>query len=880
MTDQLRSGIVASRYEILAPLGLGGVATVYKALDRNTGRIVSLKTVRDRPSDLVTHPTEFLHEAAILEKLQHRNILRVYDWGRSDGLLYLALEYVDAESLADVLGRQRTLATDVALGIAREVALALEHAHERKVTHCDIKPGNVLICRDGRVVISDFGFALGPGEPTLNAAGRVVGTPKYMAPEQAQGQSTDARTDIFSMGVVLYEVLAGVAAFRGNSSADVIRHVVEGEPESLRRLRPDTPRPLEQVVLKALKKDPNDRFQSAREFVNALDATGLAVGFVDKLIELVAPTSNASGRDPILDGASANRSDSDQGLSEYSRSMPVGRSTDDSTESALPYVRSFEATWNELLAAAQQRDKEGFVRLADSIVHGTLREAIGYRIEHPIPYFRGTVGCMVDAPMLWIRHSRFPILFVAFDPVSKGVLPVVVKQLEIARATEFFAVLVVVPTSVDGSGNEAEELRRQVSDSVFQHDFVVLDGRHLAIIIEEGSTQRLVEVILRQGVGLHSLSPYVVSGPVPERMFFGREQEVKVISQNLVDRDYAVLGGRRIGKSSILLRLDRLLNSDPRFRAIYINCEDQADRREFLEALSRDLAIEMDTSDSRSFRDSVTSLAKGDDSKRLVFILDEIDELLASEAESRDGPRLFKTFRALSHRGTCRFVFSGSRTLHSHLRDAESPFFNFCEALILRPLDSKSIAEIVTKPMRQLGIDVLDEERFIQLLIEFTSAHPNIAQWLCDRVVKRALETLGAGVPAVLDRLAEALRSNRRTTLNDLEALAATREFQDTDVSTAWGDASPLEKLISLVVSEQSFTVRGVHDALKQYDISDIRLIVDGLNTLELYSLIEKDGQAYRFRLTEFPRLVRQFDGFEWQLESALSAFRKKHAWS
>ena len=162
----------------------------------------------------------------------------------------------------------------------------------------------------------------------------------------------------------------------------------------------------------------------------------------------------------------------------------------------------------------------------------------------------------------------------AFDSHQDSPLSDIVTQLEIAKATEFFALLVVVPTSA-GGGNEAEVLRRHVSNSVFQHDFVVLDGRHLADVIAEGSTQRLVEVMLRQGVGLYSLSPYVVNGPVPERMFFGREQDVKVISQNLVDRDYAVLGGRRIGKSSILQRLDRLLNADPRYFALYINCEDK-----------------------------------------------------------------------------------------------------------------------------------------------------------------------------------------------------------------------------------------------------------------------------------------------------------------
>jgi hypothetical protein len=667
---------------------------------------------------------------------------------------------------------------------------------------------------------------------------------------------------------VLYEALAGVRAFSGGSVVDVIRQIVEEDPASLRKLNPYIPAPLERVVFKALAKDPADRFQSAREFVRALDTTGLASHVVDQLKDLVQVPARLSGDVSGVPSDHLPGQDRDR----MSNDIPVD---DEPTASALPYVRKFETIWNDLLAAAQHQDKAGFVRLAEDIVQGALRETIGYRIEHPIPYFRGIVGYMVDAPMLWIRHRRFPVLFVAFDPHQDSPLSDIVKQLEIAQATEFFALLVVVPTSA-GGGNEAEVLRRYVSNSVFQHDFVVLDGRHLADIIAEGSTQRLVEVMLRQGVGLYSLSPYVVNGPVPERMFFGREQEVKVISQNLVDRDYAVLGGRRIGKSSILQRLDRLLNADPRYFALYINCEDKMDRREFLEALAGNLGVELDSAESRSFRDVVVPFIKASSGKRLVFLLDEIDELLAREAEAPDGPRLFKTFRGLSHEGTCRFVFSGSRTLYSHLHDSRSPFFNFCDSLILRPLDEKSVTEIVTKPMRQLGIAIPEEEQFIQRLVTLTSSHPNLAQWVCDRLVKRAFEKLGAGEPAVLDQLTEALRSNRRTSLHDLDELSRTRDFHEYYVSTAWGDAAALERLISLLMPGPAFTAPAVLEALRPYGVTDARSISESLDILELYSLIESEGQHYRFRLTEFPRLVREFDGIRWQLQSVVSALERE----
>ena len=789
--DQPHTGIVADRYELLAPLGRGGLGTVYRALDTTTGQVVALKMFRASGPDLLPGEAHLLHEADVLAKLKHRNILQVYEWGESKGLVYLALEYVDGESLATILSQKRWVTPNAAVAIARDVALALRYAHRQGVIHGDIKPGNVLIARDGRILLSDFGLSRIPGSPASEVGGKVLGTPRYMSPEQAKGERLDPRSDIFSLGAVLYELLSGVPAFSGQSTREIVQQVVEHELSPLNERFPHISRALSMVVYRALVKVPDKRFQSAREFVRQLDATGLATPCVDQLIALVDASAHSLG--PAI--TSAQRRVGRSTTTDGNRDEPSTSQTDeDPTASVLPYVRDFEAVWDQLLTAAQHHDKSAFIRLTETIVRGVLREAIGYRIEQAIPYFQGTVGYMVDAPMLWIRYSRFPILFVAFDPAEPSALPVVIKQLQIAGATEFFAVLVVVPTTASSTGSEAHQLRQQVSDSVWRQDFVVLDGLHLADIIEQGNAQRMVEVILQQGVSLYSLSPYVVNGPVPQRMFFGREQEVKTVAQNIAERDYAIIGGRRIGKSSILLRLDHLFNNDPRFCAIYLNCEDKLDRHDFVEALSNEFPTGGDGPGVVGLRKLATAIARDKAPKRLIFLLDEVDELLAHDAGVQSRSSLFKTFRSLAHEGVCRFVFSGSRTLYFHLRDSRSPFFNFCEALSLRPLDEKSITEIVTKPMRQLGIEMPDGERFVQRLIELTSSHPNIAQWVCDRLVKRTLESLGGGVPALLGQLQEALRMNRRATLDDLEALAATKEFQEYYVSTAWGDASALER--------------------------------------------------------------------------------------
>lgn len=353
MTDQPPGSLVDGRYQIQALLGRGGAAAVYRALDTTTGQVVALKAFHEHASRDDAALTPWLREARTLLELHHRNILPIYNSGVSNGVPYLALEFADADSLATILARSFSLPPDVAVGIVREVALALDHAHRRGIIHSDIKPSNVLITRDGRVLVSDFGLALAPGESTRTATGMVLGTPRYMAPEQARGEAMDRRTDIFSLGVVLYEALTGVRAFSAGSVVDVIRQIVEEDPASLRKLNPYISASLERVVFKALAKDPADRFQSAREFVRALDATGLASYVVDQLKDLVQVPARLSGDVSGVPRTPAPRGPSDhlpvQDRDRMSSDIPFD---DDPTASALPYVRKFETIWNDLLAAA------------------------------------------------------------------------------------------------------------------------------------------------------------------------------------------------------------------------------------------------------------------------------------------------------------------------------------------------------------------------------------------------------------------------------------------------------------------------------------------------------------------------------------------------
>jgi hypothetical protein len=321
-------------------------------------------------------------------------------------------------------------------------------------------------------------------------------------------------------------------------------------------------------------------------------------------------------------------------------------------------------------------------------------------------------------------------------------------------------------------------------------------------------------------------------------MFFGREGEIKTIWQSLQRGDCAIVGGRRIGKSSTLLRLKRQLGDDQRFHPIYMDCEPRFDHADFFNGL-REYVDAPVGDDPLAFRGLATRLRESTSPRTVVFLLDEIDELLAFDAARRPAGQLFRTFRAASQEGLCRFVFSGSRTLFRHLRDPLSPFFNFCESIQLRRLDAQSVAEIVRKPMRQLGIAIVDEDRLVERMIDITSCHPNLAQWLCDRLVRSCVD--------------------RSISLLTLEQAIETTEFRDYYMSTAWGDATAIERLVSLTIGESCCGPTDVMNALAPYSIQNEKSVRDALESLQLYCLLERDGTGQcRFGLEHFPSIARE----------------------
>ena len=262
------------RYNIIGELGQGAMGTVYKAVDPLIDRIVAIKTINLNMAldEKDEYESRFYQEAKAAGRLSHHNIVTIFDVGKSGEIAYIAMEFLQGRELRDVLNDGKRMPVEQVINVVAQVAQGLAYAHEFGVVHRDVKPSNIMIVRDGHVKITDFGIARMASAAVRTQTGMVLGSPKYMSPEQVVGKQTDQRSDIFSLGVMLYEMLTGQAPFAGENINAIMYQTLNSVPPPPSTLSPNVPEMLNFIVAKALAKKLEHRYQDAKEFAADLYA--------------------------------------------------------------------------------------------------------------------------------------------------------------------------------------------------------------------------------------------------------------------------------------------------------------------------------------------------------------------------------------------------------------------------------------------------------------------------------------------------------------------------------------------------------------------------------------------------------------------------------
>lgn len=310
--------ILARRYELQELIGGGGMADVYKAQDKLLDRAVAVKILHQQYANDGEFVEKFRQEAMAAAKLAHPNIVNIYDVGEDEGSQYIVMEYVSGPTLKEVIQQKGCLEPVEAVRIAKEIASALESAHRHNIVHCDIKPHNILMMPDGHVKVTDFGIARAVSSSTMTYSGSVMGSVHYFSPEQAKGTVITTKSDVYALGVVLYEMLTGQLPFNGETSVSIALKHLQDEPVPIRQLNPSIPPVLEAIVQKAMSKDPADRPSSTELYADLNQARSMLSDrggiqeaandpFATRMIPRITPEMMAEQRSERPQGPSAGR---------------------------------------------------------------------------------------------------------------------------------------------------------------------------------------------------------------------------------------------------------------------------------------------------------------------------------------------------------------------------------------------------------------------------------------------------------------------------------------------------------------------------------------------------------------------------------------------
>jgi len=455
--------------------------------------------------------------------------------------------------------------------------------------------------------------------------------------------------------------------------------------------------------------------------------------------------------------------------------------------------------------------------------------------------FRSLFGYLVQAPTLRLGiPSRFPIIFALRPELQREDIQDIRDLMNVLRVTSFFALLVIIDRTATGK-EQAKALAAATNGSA--DDFIFLNYDDLrSLYLATDARRRLVDAILEQA-DLTLVSPYVITGPVPDDMFFGREYEIKAIMRTIRDRNYAVLGGRKIGKTSVLTKIHRLLEQTSGYQPYYLDCEHIFNYRHLLSSWALVCQPGGAPVSIDDLRHMAICLRRKHEGKTIVFLLDEVDHLLAFDRQNQD--RLFCLLRALTTEGLCRFVFSGERVLYRASCDPKHALSSMVDTIQLGYLSEHDALRVVKEPMDAMGIGFEQEGKLPERIVALSSGHPNLVQVICHMLIERANT-----------------RRDRMLWTHDLSVVRDSDRFRDFVTEVIWGDANTLERLITLLMApSSSFTPEDVRSALldEGYHISQARL-KEAMDNLVLLSVLRRRGEQYTFIAQAFAMIMSKAD--------------------
>jgi len=297
MTDPFPEKL--GKYKIIAEVGQGDFAAIYKAVDTTLDRTVALKVPAPHLLWDYTFVQRFQREVRVAANLDHPNIVTIYEVGQIEGVYFIAMQFLEGRTLGQILEAEGPLPVSRVQAIVEQIASALDYAHARGFVHRDIKPSNVIVADDGRATLTDFGLVKAGEGTKLSTTGVVFGTPKYMSPEQARGEKVDERSDIYSLGIMLFEMLTGQVPFEADTPLEIsVKHLTAALPLP-RAVNPDIPELVERVILKAMAKTPEDRYQRVSEMAEALKRA--VEGEIEERVEEPIEIVEEEGKGPDLE---------------------------------------------------------------------------------------------------------------------------------------------------------------------------------------------------------------------------------------------------------------------------------------------------------------------------------------------------------------------------------------------------------------------------------------------------------------------------------------------------------------------------------------------------------------------------------------------------